>query len=189
MQPAQLHVQTLARAAVHRRKGLVEKQQPRRTGDCPSQRNALALPAGQLVGIAGVQPVHMRQGQALPGPRPPVGDRQVGQRGLDVANHRHVWEQPIVLRHKADRSLAGAPVRSGGIPDLATQGYAGAPGPQQAGDSPQDRSLAAAGRADERSDLAFGYLSLKVERRTVVEKVQDETHRARRRDMSRPAIP
>ena len=183
VQAAQPAAQFLAHVGVERAKRFVQQQHPRLDGQRPRQRHPLALAARQLVRIArrGVAQLHQFEQ-----PLHALGDlgrrrTQLARPGLqakgDVLEHRHVPEQRVVLEHEADPALAH--VAAGGV--LAVELDAPGVGLFEAGDDAQQRGLAAAGRAQQRHQLAGGDVQADVVERlegakALADLVDDDAH-------------
>ena len=96
VQPAQPAAQLLAHLRVERAERLVEQQHPRLDGERARQRDALALAAGELRGIAVAEPVELHQREQLVRPAPDrrvVGPRRArphAQAEGDVLEDGHV---------------------------------------------------------------------------------------------------
>ena len=111
---AQPAAQLLAHLGVERAERLVEQQHPRLDRERAGQRDALALAAGELAGIAvlpgpsswtrssrsvdAAADLALRPGALAPRPHP--------QAEGDVVEHGHVAEQRVVLEDEADMALA-----------------------------------------------------------------------------------
>ena len=145
LQIDELDLHVLAELRVERRERLVQ-QQHRRMGDQrPRDRHALLLPARKLVRVAlaeAGQP-HVRERLGQLARNLARGRLRHLQRKGDVALHGHVREQCVALEYGAHRAALGRPV--GDV--AAVQQNAPAVGKIEAGDHPQERRLAAAGRS------------------------------------------
>jgi hypothetical protein len=96
--------------------------------------------------------------------------RPDAQAERDVVEHVHMPEQGIVLEDKADPPVAGAPVR--GL--FLSEENRAALGKLQAGDDPQQRRLARAGRPEQRDQLSCLHLEAHVlERRELAKRLRD----------------
>jgi hypothetical protein len=144
---------TLASSAPN---GLVEQQDLGLDRQRTGQRDALALPARELVGVALGQPFELDQveerahllldrrvGGAL-------GARAHAQAEGDVLEDRHVPEERVVLEHEAHVAVLHALV--GGV--LTLDQHATGIGSLEARDYPQQRGLARARRTQEGHQLA-----------------------------------
>jgi hypothetical protein len=79
----------------------------------------------------------------------------------DVVEHAHVRVERVVLEHHRDVAL----LRRELVHDVVADAQLAARDVLQAGDHPQRRRLAAAGRADEDDELAVGDLEVQVDDR------------------------
>ncbi len=152
LQVDELDLQLLAQLRVERGERLVEQQHRRMRDERARDRDALLLPAGQLVRIAPVEadePNVLERGLDA---RLPLAGRRAGhlQRKRDVALDRHVREQRVALEHRAHRARFG---RAAGEV-LAVEQDAARVGKVEARDHPQQRRLAAAGRTEQREEFA-----------------------------------
>ncbi|MNT13424.1 hypothetical protein D3C72_1483940 [compost metagenome] len=172
VQAAQPAAQLLAHLGVERAEGFVEQQHLGLHRQRAGQRDALALAAGQLRRVAVGQPVELHQLQQrthlvadLRFARA-LGARLDAQAEGHVLEHAHMLEQRVVLEHKAHLALAHMLVRgiAPGQHDLARIGAL------QAGDDAQQRGLAAAGRPQQRGQLAFVEIERDVVQRDKVAK-------------------
>ena len=152
LQRLQLVAQSDAHLGVERGQGLVEQQQLRPGRERAGQRHALLLAAGDLVGIAVGEGAELHDVQhggdalaRLRGGR--LGDLEPEG---DVARHRHVGEQRVVLEHHADAPRARRQVRDV-APRDADRARTRA---LEAGDHAKRRGLAAARGAEEGDELA-----------------------------------
>ena len=156
LQALELQLHLGAHLAVERRQGLVEQEQPRPLDDGAGESDALALATRQLRG-AGLGLVgqadrlehladacrHLGAGQTL-----------ALQAVRDVALHVHVREEGIRLEHQVHRALVGRQGEevgghAGGGVDRDRAGVR----LLEAGDAPQQRRLAAAGRSEQGEEL------------------------------------
>ena len=148
----ELDLQLLAELQVERAERLVEEQRPRRVHDRARERDALPLAAGQLAGLALAVPLEPDAGERLARLRAALRLRDLphAQAVLHVLLHRHVREQRVVLEDGVDRPVerrATGDVRPAELDPALV-------GPLEAGDHPQRRRLARAGRAEHREELA-----------------------------------
>ena len=112
---AQPAAQLAADLGVERAEGLVEEQDARLDGQRAGERDALALAAGELRGIAASPGRRAGRGRAAPSracgsPSSPGGSpaaADVETEG-DVVEHRHVAEEGVVLEDEADMALLNA---------------------------------------------------------------------------------
>ena len=154
----QLGAHLRARVGVEGGERLVEEQHGRVARHGPGQAHALALAARQAP-----RPRVGQVGDAEP-LQQLVGPRATGEG--HVLAHGHVREQRVLLEHVPHparlRGQVDAPL---GVEErlVAERDPAGA-GPHRAGDRPQHRRLARAGRADEGDGLALADLERYVER-------------------------
>jgi hypothetical protein len=129
---------------------------PKGSSSSAGQRDALALTARQLGREAVGQPVQLHQLQQVVHLgtddlfRRPLAARLHAQAESHVVEHAHVAEQRVVLEHEADVAFAHMGV--GGV--LAVEQHAAAVRRLEPGDDAQQRGLAAAGRAQQRDQLA-----------------------------------
>ncbi len=126
-------------------------------GKRSSQRDALPLAARELGGEAILQPGKLDQGEQLGNAHldrvavgPPAAGLDIEAEG-DVARHRHVIEQGIVLEDETDP----APRRGEGGDVLIAEANQPGIGKIEPGDEAQQGGLAGARRADEGDELAF----------------------------------
>jgi hypothetical protein len=156
LQGADLLAELQADLGVQGGQRLVQQQHPRLDGQGPGQRDPLLLPTGQLVrvllGLRG-QPDQVQQ---LTGPLAPVARAHLAHPEPEghVVQRAHVREQAVALEHHAHVPLGGrhrgdvlaVDQDRSGIRDL------------KAGHDAQGRGLAAAGRAEQRDQLARGHI-------------------------------
>ena len=144
MQGAQPLAQFLTDLGVERTERLVEQQDARLDGQRARERDALALAAGQLAGIAIGQPVQLNEIEQLLHAR---ADLRLGladlarlhaQAECDVLEHAHMAEQSVMLKHEADIALAGTARQSILTVELDFTGVR----PIQAGDDAQQGGFA-----------------------------------------------
>ena len=179
VQALQLHIQALARAAVHRGERLVQQQHAGIAGQRARHCDALLLAARELArpSLLETRDVRLRE----PRPRLCIAfrGRPVEERAGDVLERRQVRKEPVVLRDVADGTLASRPVDAVRRvePDVVVERDATTAWPQQPGDRAQQRRLAAARRADDADDLARGEREVEVERRPVVAERDAQCHR------------
>ena len=156
VQPAQPAAQFLAHLGVQRAKGFVQQQHARLHRQRARQGDALALAARQLGRIAIGQPVQLHQPEQVVHLALDLVLGRTLRTMLDaqaeghVLEHGHVLEQRVVLEHEPDLALAH--VHGGGV--LAGEQHAARVGRFQARDDAQQRGLAAAGRSQQRDQLA-----------------------------------
>jgi hypothetical protein len=138
---------------VERGQGLVQKQEARRGGDRPGQRDALLLAAGKLgrILVALFGQAHQLQQLGDPSLDLGLGRLAVLQAVGDVLLDRQVGEERVGLEHDAEIALRG---RQGG--DVLAGLLDHAAGLNvQAGDGPQQSGLAAARRPQKTNELAL----------------------------------
>ncbi len=162
LQALQLVAQLHAELRVEVGQRLVEQEDPRLEHERPRDGDALLLAAGELGHVL----VELRLAQLdLVGHRThePVGlglarlpDREAER---DVLPHRHAGEERVVLEDHAHAALLARQPRG----DLAVDDDVAAARVDEAGERPQRRRLAAAGRPEEREELAL--VDLEVEPR------------------------
>ena len=153
LDPLELDLHLLAQLQVERAERLVEQQHARAVDDRAGERDALALAAGELRRLALADAAAAAPSPAPPArlsrrsPRPTLLDLEaVG----DVVEHGHVREQRVVLEDRVDVALERRPPRDVDAAELD----APAVGQLEAGDQPQRRRLARAGRPEHREELA-----------------------------------
>ena len=106
--PPQPTPEFLAHLRVDGGKWLVEQQQLRLRRERPRERDALALPAGELHRIPRAEARQANELQQLIDARPALRLRHLldPQAKSDVLTHRHVPEQRIILEDEADAALS-----------------------------------------------------------------------------------
>jgi hypothetical protein len=132
--------------------GLVHQQHPRLVDDGAGERDALLLPAGELVGAAlavAAEAHRLQRGQRAPLALRP-GDAAHLQREGDVLGHAHVREQRVALEHHAEIALVGG--RPGDV--LAADLDLARGRVLEPRDGHQDRRLARAAGAEQRHEFA-----------------------------------
>src|SRR5437660_134550 len=109
---AQLPAGLQAGAGVEGGEGLVEEQEPRLGGQRPGQRDALGLPARQLLGFAGPElgETDPLQPFRRPGPGFGLGDAAAPEPEGDVLRRRQMGEADVALEEEAQRALLRARV-------------------------------------------------------------------------------
>ena len=157
MQLAQPAAQLLAHLRIQRAERLVQQQHLRFHRQRTGQRDALALPAGELRRIAIRQPAQLHQIEQI---HHLLADHGLGRAlvaRLDaeterhVLEHAHMAEQRVMLEDEPHLPFAHMLLR--GV--LALQQNPAAVGRFQPGDDPEQRGLAAARRAEQRDKLAI----------------------------------
>ena len=131
--------------------GLVEQQQLGALGQRPRQGHPLALAAGELVGAAPGEALHVHELEHLGDPLLDLGPRQaiLLETEGDVLGHRHVGEERVGLEHHVDGPLMG---RHGGDV-LAVEQDLPFAGLFEAGQDAQQGRLAGARTAQQGEDL------------------------------------
>jgi hypothetical protein len=144
--------QLLADLGVQGAERLIEQQDFRLVRERTSHGDALLLAAGELRRQPVVHAFERDQAQQFLATLATVGGLHAAdaQRKLDVVGHAHVAEQRVVLEHEADAAIAGRHVRN--VP--AVEGDAAVVHAGQARDGAQQRTLAAAARAQQHIELA-----------------------------------
>ena len=164
VQPLQVAADLVAQLRVEIRQRLVEQERLRLAHQRAAHRDPLTLTAGELAGLAVEQLVDLQQLGRLADPPVDLGARRpalpqpVGQ----VAVHRHVRIQRVVLEHHRDVALAGrqAVDHRAADPDLARRRLV------QPGQQSQRGALAAPRRPDEDQELAVGHRQVEALRAT-----------------------
>jgi hypothetical protein len=161
---AQPAAQVLADLRVERAERLVEEQDARLDGERAGERDALALAARELRGIAvgeARQPDQVEQladaALDLRRRRPLRALSRVQPVG-DVVGHAHVLEQRVVLEHEPDRALLHR--QEGGV--VAAEQDAAAVRRVEPGDDAQQRRLARARGAEQAEQLARAHVEVEV---------------------------
>ena len=148
----ELELHLLAQLQVERPERLVEQQHGRPVHQGASERDALLLAAGHLPRPAPLVADEADQGERLGDPPSLVDlvDLALAQAVADVARDVHVREQRVVLEDRVDVALVRRDPgdRRPGQQDLAFGRLL------EAGDHPQRRGLATAGRPEQRVELA-----------------------------------
>ena len=138
----ELHLHLLAELEVEGAEGLVEEEHAGPVDEGAGQRDALALPTGELPRPAGaeVRQPHLLQRLHGAGTALLAADLLDAQAVLDVLEDAHVREQRVVLEHRVDVAVVG--LGRGHVPpaELDAPRRRGL----EAGDHPQDRRLAGA---------------------------------------------
>ncbi|MNR35253.1 hypothetical protein D3C85_1530850 [compost metagenome] len=127
---------------IQRPQGFVEQQDPRALDQCTGQGHPLALPAGQLIGLAIGQFSKLCGAQHLIDPLADLRLRQALhlQAVGNVLAHSHVGKQRIGLEHQVQRPLVGRQRRD----VQAVEVDAASAGGFESGEHAQQRGLAAA---------------------------------------------
>src|SRR6185437_9838814 len=132
---------------------LVEEQDVGLDHQAPRQRGALALAAGQLARPATGEVDQLQLLHDGIGPGPPLLARKAldVQAVLDVLAYRHVGKEREILEDRRGRASLGRQV----VDALAADQDVAGRRLLEAGDHAQRRGLAAAGRPEERDELAL----------------------------------
>ena len=160
LQLDQLELGVGAQLLVERRHRLVEQQHARALDQRAPQRDTLALAAGQLVRLARAELFHPDQSQHVgdaPGDFAPV-EPLLLQAERDIGFHGEMRKQRVALEHHVDRP----PVRRHRREVHAVEQHAAGIRPFEARDQPQQGSLAAARRPQQRKEFAFINIERKV---------------------------
>ena len=152
LQLHQFELRAFAQLLVERGQRLVEQQHLRPPRQRARQRHALPLAAGQLIGLALLQPVELDQRHHLGDAGVDLRARHAGalQAERDVVAHGEMRKQRVVLEHHVDRPLVRRHLRD----VLAVEQDAALIRRLEAGQHAQQRGLAAAARAQQREELA-----------------------------------
>ena len=140
-----------AQLGVEVRQRLVEQEQARMHDERARDRDALLLAARELRGIAILVARQLHELQHAPDPLADLGRRpalQLEAEG-DVAEHRHVREERVVLEHHAEAALLGRQM----VHALAVDPQLAVARRDQAGDDVEGGGFAAAARAEQRHEL------------------------------------
>ena len=139
---------------------LVHQEDGRLADDRPTERDALALAAGQLLRLAIEQLLELDRLGRLVDPALDLGLGDLAQLEPEgeVVAHRHVRVERVALEDHRDVAILGRHVVDDAIADA--EGAAG--DLLEAGDHPQAGRLAAARRPDEDHELAVTDLEIKV---------------------------
>ena len=152
LQLAQLDMHVLAQLLVEGRERLVEQEDLGAHDQRAGEGHALALAAGELVRAAGAEAGQRHHGQR-------VGDAAIEGRAVevllaqavaDIFRHAEVGEDRVGLEDHVGRALVGRDPGHG----FAGDGNRAFAGLIEAGEHAQERGLAAAGRAQQREELA-----------------------------------
>ena len=149
--------QILAQGRIETGERLVQQQEMGIGGQGPGQRGALLLAARQFGGPAIGQVRQPGQLQHVAGAACRVGAPAV-QPEADVALHRQVGKQGIVLKDHADVAALGRHMDPGAVHDPAGHGNRSGFRPGQAGDHAQGCGLATAGRTEQGQDLPLHHI-------------------------------
>ena len=152
LQIDELDLHFLAQLRIERGQRLIEQQHRRLRDQRAAQRDALLLPAGELVRIALAEALqaHVFQRRGDPGADHRGGSLRHLERERDIAFDRHVWKERVALEHHPHRpALRRAPREV-----FAVQQDAAAIGEVEAGDHAQQRRLAATRGPEQREELS-----------------------------------
>ena len=149
----QLDLHLFAQLGIERPERFIEQQHLRVVDQRPGQGHALPLATAELVGLAMPEAAQANRLEHLVGPRAP---RRLAhllhlQPVLHVLQHGHVRKQGVVLEHGVDIAIERC--QPGDIATLQEDGACRRA--LEAGDHSQHGGLAAAGRAEQREELAF----------------------------------
>ena len=154
----QLELHRLPELAVKRAERLVAEQHSRADHDGAGQRDPLLLPAGELPGpplvVAGQRDLPQRLADAL--------------RDLALADAAHAQPEPDILRHRPVRKQRVGLEHHAHVAPMHRHVSEVAPAHHdhalvrllEPGDHPQRRGLAAAGRAEQREELARPHVEI-----------------------------
>ena len=155
----QLGPQPQAHLHVEVGEGFIQQHQGAAGGQGPGQGQALPLAAGELVGIALLQPLEAQQLQqpggtaaVLAAPQPEAG----------IAPGVEVGEQGVVLKHHAHAAALGGQPALGPRHLLAADPHHPTVGTLKAGDQPQQGGFAATGRAQQAHQFPGAQLEVDV---------------------------
>ena len=97
----------LAKLPIQRREGFVQQQDFGLLNQRPRQCDTLTLTAGELIGLAGRETLHLYQFQNVGDTGSNLGFCQLllYQAVCDVFLHGHVWKYRVGLKHHVDRAL------------------------------------------------------------------------------------
>ncbi len=154
LQFLELGAHALAQLGVEIGQRLVEQQDVGLDHQRAGERNALLLAAGQLARIAGFEPREIHQRQRLLDLAARLGGRDFPdlEAEHDVLEHVLVRPDRVVLEHHAHAARFRRHHRTGRRQEPAVDLDGAAVGRHVAGDQPQRRGLAAAGRAEQRDE-------------------------------------
>jgi hypothetical protein len=150
----ELALHLLAQLEIERAERLVEEQHARAVDDRARQRDALALAARELGGLALAVTIEAHHGQRLAGARAALGpvDPADPQPVLDVLAHAHVREERVVLEHRVDIAGMGWPAGDVRAGQLEAAGV----GKLEAGDQAQRGRLPRPRWPEQREELPAG---------------------------------
>ena len=161
-----LILQSSPHRAIHGGKRFVEEQDRRLPGEGPRQRDALTLPAGQLVRTA-VQmlgQVHEREQRFRP--RASLAPRPMPERGDHVAHGRQVRKQRVLLKYEPDGTAMRWSEDSSRrlAPCLGARSHRRLSRLIESCDASQDRRLAAPRRPEDGQDITGIAREFEIER-------------------------
>jgi hypothetical protein len=133
----------------------VEQEHLRLHHERPGERDPLLLATGELPRLARLELGEPDKLERLAGTPSPRSTREPAllEPVRDVIEHRQMGEEGVGLEHRVD----GAPVRRQPNDVLVGDEDLTLVGAIEAGDEPEGRRLAAAGRAEEREELAVAH--------------------------------
>jgi len=139
---------------------LVHQEHLRLPDDRPAHGDALALAAGELLGLPVEERAQLEHVRCLLDPAVDLGLVHVAQAQAvgDVVPHAHVWVEGVGLEHHRDVPLPG---RQGVDHPVADAHRAGAD-VLESGDHAQGGGLAAARRPHQHEELAVGDVEVEV---------------------------
>jgi len=154
----ELDLHLLPKLEVERAQWLVEEQHPRGIHERARERDPLTLASRELDGLAIAEPWKPHDLQDLVHSTFALRTRDMlhAQAVSDVLGDGHVREERVVLEDRVDVPLVGRAVRNVGSAELDATFI----GPLEAGDQPERRRLAGAGRAQQGEELAGGNLEI-----------------------------
>jgi hypothetical protein len=161
---AQPAAQFLADLGVEGAEGFVEEEDLRLDRERAGEGDALALPAGELGGKPGIEPLELHELQQR---MHPLHDRVAlralaaradGEAKGDVLEHRHVPEQRVVLKHETHLALAGGHVRD--VFPVEMNPAAARLGILQPGHDAQERGLARTRGTEQGDELAARHMQI-----------------------------
>ncbi len=152
VEAAQPDAELLAHARVEGAERLVEEQDTGLDGERAGERHTLPLAARKLCRVAVGEAVELDEAQQLVDA---LGDLRLRpasdlEAERDVLAHGHVLERGVVLEDEADAAILGLALRH----VLALEAHRSGVRLLESGHDPQQRRLAAAGRAEERRQRA-----------------------------------
>ena len=154
-----LQLEVPLEVAVERGERLVEQDGARLRGEDAGEGDALRLSAGELRGIALLQPLEPEAAQLLRRGLLLFRARAGADAAEDVLLHRHVREEGVLLEQVPHAAALGREVDAALAVKkrLAVEDDAAAVGRHDARDALERHALAAAGRAEQRRRPVFGF--------------------------------